>query len=188
MGADGVVVSQLTQIEGQLLFGLRRIDQQKQEVVASFLERVPADDTSALLPLVGQSIEATFGDIALRKGQQLGVDERAAQVLNPPPLPPVLSGSLYAGSAVAGITSTALFGTALWAYLEYEGRLVSQRPDEAKSLNATLREREALHGAAQIGGFVSLGIAGVLGVAAVSTGAFTDWEGYAAAGPSEGSP
>ncbi len=184
LGADGVVVSQLTQIEGQLLFGLRRIDQQKQEVVASYLERVPADDTSALLPLVGKSIEATFGDIAVRKGQQVGVDERAAQVLNPPPLPSVLAGSLYAGTAVAGVTSTVLFGTALWAYLEYEGRLASRQPDAQKSLNATLSDRAELFGVAQVGGFVGLGVTGVLGVAAIATGGFTDWEGYGAAGPS----
>jgi hypothetical protein len=184
LGADGVVVSQLTQIEGQLLFGLRRIDQQKQEVVASFLERIPADDTNALLPLVGKSIDATFGDIAVRAGQKLGVDERAARVLNPPPLSPLLSGSLYAGTAVAGATTAALLGGAVWSYLEYEGKLAARADDQAQ-LNETLTGLADQFAFAQIGGFVGLGVTAILGVAAVSTGAFTDWEGYGNDSPAE---
>jgi hypothetical protein len=113
LGADAVVVAQVTQIEGEVLFGLRRIDQQKQEVTGSFLERVAADDTAALLPLVGKSITSTFGDVLLRPGQTAGVDDKAVQVMNPPPLPPLLSGSLYAGTFVSGATSATLLGVSL---------------------------------------------------------------------------
>ena len=184
LGADGIVVAQLTQLEGQVLFGLRRIDQHKQEVTGSFLERVPADDTEALLPLVGKSITATFGDVPLRAGQTAGVDERASRVLNPPPLPPVLSGSLYTGSAVAGVVTLAATGFGIYSYVSYNSGL-ADAADPARVVdpeaNIRLRAHEQTFYAAQTVGLVGLGAAVVLGAAALITGLSTDWQGDGAA-------
>ncbi|MDP2343157.1 MAG: PEGA domain-containing protein [Deltaproteobacteria bacterium] len=179
LGADGVVVSQLTQIEGQVLFGLRRIDQQKQEVVGSFVERVDAADTGALLPLVGKSIAATFSDASLRAGQAEGVDERAQRVMNPPPLPALLSGSLYAGSAVAGVVGTALLGVSVVSYFQYENSLVALAAESVDvDENAQLQPLQERFAVSQVAGFIGLGTAVVLLGAAVTTGFSTDWEGY----------
>ena len=182
LGADGVVVAQLTQLEDEVLFGLRRIDQQKQEVTGSFLERVPVDDAAALLPLVGTSIAATFGDVALRPGQTAGVDERAGHVMNPPPLPPLLSGSLYAGTAVAGGVGVTLLGVSLVSFLEYDGnkaRFASANDADENSRLQPIQDRFYL---SQVAGFVGVGAAVILGTAAVVTGLSTDWDGYGAAG------
>jgi hypothetical protein len=180
LGADDVVVGQLTQIEDEVLFGLRRIDQQKQEVTGSFLDRVPADDTDALLPLVGKSIAATFGDVPLRAGQTAGVDERASRIMNPPPLPPILSGSLYVGTAIAGVVTVAAAVVVLGSAVSYDAALVeaarstqSANSDE----NRLLRGYEQTFYDAQTVGFVSLGAAVLLGAAAVITGFSTDWQG-----------
>lgn len=180
LGADGVVVSQLTQIEGETLFGLRRIDQQKQEVVGTFLERVPANDNAALLPLVGKSINATFGEIPLRAGQAAGVDDNAALVLNPPPLPPILSGSLYAASGIAAASSVVLFAVGAASWVQYEQRIGAIADGAASSPadNIALADHAARFQTGQLGGAVALGVAVVLGAAAVGTGLFTDWDGY----------
>ena len=180
LGADGVVVAQLTQIEGEVLFGLRRIDPDKQEVVGSFVARVPATDTAALLPLVGQSIAETFADVGLRAGQVAGVDERAAQVMNPPPLPPLLSGSLYAGSAVAGVVGATLLGVSLLSWLEYESNVVrlAQQDSDGVDENAALQPLQQRFAVTQVAGLIGVGAAVVLGAAAVATGMSTDWEGY----------
>jgi hypothetical protein len=178
LGADGVVVAQLTQIEGQVLFGLRRIDQQKQEVVGSFVERVPAADTAALLPLVGKSIAATFADVNLRAGQTQGVDERAKNVMNPPPLPALLSGSLYAGTAVAGVVGVVLLGVCGLSALQYETTKAefeqTAKPDETRILQPYKDRFEVT----QVAGTIGLSAALVLGIAAVTTGLSTDWDGY----------
>jgi hypothetical protein len=180
LGADVVVVAQLTQIEGQVLFGLRRIDPQKQEVTGSFLERVPADNTDALLPLVGKSITATFGDLSLRAGQTSGVDERATRIMNPPPLPPILSGSLYVGTAIAGVVTVAAAVVGVGSAVSYDAALV----EAARSTqSANSDENRLLSGyaqtffSAQTVGLVGLGAAVVLGAAAVITGLSTDWQG-----------
>jgi len=179
LGADGVVVAQLTQLEGQVLFGLRRIDQQKQEVTASFLERVPADDTQALLPLVGKSITATFGDVPLRGGQVAGVDERASRIMNPPPLPPILSGSLYVGTAVAGAATLVAAGVGVFSVVGYNTLLdeaARSTTSAASDENKTLRDHEQRFGIAQVVGIAGLGATVVLGAAAVLTGMSTDWQ------------
>jgi hypothetical protein len=183
LGADAVVVAVLTNIEGQILFGLRRVDPKKQVVAASFLERVPAEDTNALLPLVGKSVGAAFEDVPLRPGQEEGVDERAAQLMNPPPLPPVLSGSLYAGAGVSALAAGASFATAAGAWLGYVGeyekaKARSPGAAEAADENAILAPLADAYGLATTTGVIALGAAALFGVSAVVTGAFTDWEGY----------
>lgn len=181
LGAESVVVAQLTEIGGEILFGLRRIDQNKQEVVATFLERVPATDAKALLPLIGKAIAATFPDLAVRPGQTLGVDARAAQVLDPPPLPPLLSGALYGLAATSAGVGVVMLGVAGFGYLDYEGtRQTLESTRASKDENQALRTREDVFYGSQLGGYVSLGAAVVFGAAAVSTGFFTDWDNAAA--------
>lgn len=181
LGADAVVTAQLTQIEGEVLFGLRRIDQQKQEVSGSFVARVDAADSAALLPLIGTSIAATFPELPLRAGQVAGADERAARVLHPPPLPPLLSGSLYAGAAVAGVVGGALLGVSLVSWAEYESNVAAfATGDGGSDENGALQPVQERFAVTQVGGFVALGAAVVLGAAAVVTGFSTDWDGDAA--------
>jgi hypothetical protein len=178
LGADAVIVSQLTNIEGQILFGLRRVDPKKQEVTSSFLERVPAEDSAALLPLVGKAITQTFADSPLRQGQTAGVDERAEHVLNPPPLPPLLAGSLYVGAGVSAAVGAAFLVTAASAWVSYDSRLQTALRQDGDRENDELVGAAKTYDVATTGYIVALGAAGVLGVAALATGSFTDWEGY----------
>jgi hypothetical protein len=182
LGADVVMVSQLTNVGGEILFGLRRVDPKKQEVAVSFLERVPADNTDALLPLVGKSIAAMFADVPLRPGQKAGVDERAPRILNPPPLPPLLAGSLYAGAAASGVAAIALFATAGAFTVAYRSELGSatSAPGVNRDENAALAPAAATATTTAILGIVMVGAGALLGGGGVIAGEFTDWEGYGA--------
>jgi len=180
LGADAVVVTSLTQIEAQTVFGLRRIDPAKQEVVGSFVSRVASGDTTALLPLVGQSIEGTFADVPLRAGLRAGVDDKARHVLVPPPLPPLLAGTLTAGAVVAGGLGAALGGSAAITWTQHAAGV------EARASNERLAPLAATYNLLQLGAIVGVGAGVVLGSAAAITGAFTDWEGYNDAIPASG--
>jgi hypothetical protein len=181
LGADAVVVTSLTQIESQTVFGLRRIDPAKQEVIGSFVARVPSDDDEALLPLVGQSIGATFGDVALRPGQQAGVDERAKRILSPPPLPPAVSGSLLASSLVAGAIGgvTGIYAALKWQ--EHAAGVAGEAPSH-ESLGPTGEDAVQYRLVAIVSGASAV----VLGSVGAITGLFTDWEGYGSPSTSSG--
>jgi hypothetical protein len=180
LGADAVVVASLTRIEAETVFGLRRIDPTKQEVVGSFIARVPGDDAAALLPLIGRSIESTFPDVALRPGQRAGVDDKARLVLSPPPLPPLLAGSLTAGAIVAGSVGGVLGGAAFLTWNEHRDGV------ERRRSNDVLAPLAARFDVLQLGAFVGVGAGAVLGIAGGITSLFTDWEGYAEAVPTTG--
>lgn len=184
LGADAVIVSALTNIEGQILFGLRRIDPRAQSVTASYLERVPADDTGALLPLVGPSISGAFADAPLRPGERSGVDERAARVMNPPPLPPIFAGSLYAGAGVSAAAAVGLFATAGTAWLLHDAQLdiatAAAGPDEPDDESEILAPLRTTWAVTSTGGVVALVGAALFGGAALLVGELTDWEGVGA--------
>lgn len=179
LGADAVVVTSLTSIEGQTLFGLRRIDPQQQEVVGSFVGRAPTGEAAALLPFVGDGITTTFADIPLRPGQRGGVADDAGLVLDPPPLPPLVSGSLTAGAVVAGTLGLVMGAGAGISWLQY-GQFVAERRS-----NQDIEPVGATFGLLQLGGIVGVGAGATLGAAAAVTSFFTDWEGYGDALPAD---
>jgi hypothetical protein len=175
LGADAVVVSQLTQSEGQILFGLRRVNIARQEVASSFLERVPLDETAALLPFVGTSIAGAFPDLSLRKGQQAGVDDRAQRRLQPPPLSPVYATSLGVGAVVAATTTAVSAGALVWFGQEY-GNLLQAAAGDGDDENAALQTAARGYDNARIATAIAGGAGAVLVVAALVTSAYTDWE------------
>lgn len=180
LGADAVVVTSLTQIEAQTVFGLRRIDPTKQEVVGSFVSRVPSADTTALLPLVGKSIEGTFADVPLRPGLRAGVDDKARLVLHPPPLPPIFAGTLGAGAVLAGGLGGVMATSAAITWSRHRAGV------EALDSNETLAPLATTYNLLQVGAIFGVGAGVVLGGAAAITSAFTDWDGYADAVPGPG--
>lgn len=180
LGADAVVVTQLTQTEGRIVFGLRRIDQRRQEVVASFVETVPVDEIDALLPLVGRSIEATFGDIALRQGRSAGVDAGAARALRPPPLPPAVAVATAAVAGVGAAASAVLALVTIEAAASHDslvgtlGAAGSPHAEEEHRDIAPLSDR--YHATLPV--LVGVAVAtAVIGAGAGVLSVFTDWQG-----------
>jgi hypothetical protein len=183
LGADAVVVAQLTALEGEILFGVRRIDQARQEVTGSVLERVPAGEPTALLALVGPAVEKLFPDAPLRAGETAGVDDAARRRLDPPPLPPAVPLALGATTAAAGVVGVVAFASSLLALSTY-----SELVDVASGPGAVPVDARQVQGAAQtattaaVVGWSAVGAATLLGVAAGVALPFTDWEGAAGAG------
>jgi hypothetical protein len=185
LGAEVVVVSQLTQTGGEILFGLRRIDTVKQEVVASSLERVPIDDPGALAPLVGTSVASAFADLPLRRGQKAGLDDRAVRRLAPPPLPPIWATSLYVGAAVSTAVGVGLLGVAGALYATAAATFAdvkAGRPSSASDdPNTVIQTNTSNANTSAIAGSATL----VLGAAAVTAALvvhrFTNWDDEVAA-------
>ena len=180
LGAEAVVAAQLTQVGGEVLFGLRRIDPVKQEVTASFSERVPLDDTDALLPLVGKSIGLAFADVPLRKGQHAGVDVTAQKRLNPPPLAPVYATSAWGGAAASGVVGVAsLVGAGGVAVVYGNGVRDAAAAKTTGAIvvdeNTPLQQQRDAFGVLLPVGLVATGIGVVAGVAGGVLGNFTDW-------------
>jgi hypothetical protein len=178
LGADAVVVAQLTALEGEILFGVRRIDQARQEVTGSVLERVPAEDPVALLALVGPAVETLFPDAPLRAGETAGVDDAARRRLDPPPLPPAVPLVLGGTAAVAGVVGAVGFASSLLALSTYSDLIAGASGPGAVPVDA-----RQVQGAAQtattaaIIGWSAVGLATVLGAAAWIAMPFTNWEG-----------
>jgi hypothetical protein len=180
LGAEAVVVSQLTQTGGEILFGLRRIDTARQEVIGSSLERVPVADPGALAPLVGKTVATAFADLPLRRGQKAGVDDSAVRRLDPPPLSPVWATSLYVGSAVSTVGGALALGVSALAYAQATS-LLSTAVAEAgnKDENTAIQKALAASTGTVVGGGIALGVAALAGGAAWIVSGFTDWEGLA---------
>jgi hypothetical protein len=101
-------------------------------------------------------------------------------VLSPPPLPPLLAGSLTAGAIVAGSVGGVLGGAAFLTWNEHRDGV------ERRRSNDVLAPLAARFDVLQLGAFVGVGAGAVLGIAGGITSLFTDWEGYAEAVPTTG--
>jgi hypothetical protein len=187
LGADAVVVAQLTQSQGEIVFGVRRIDPKQQVVQGSFLARAPSSDDAALLPAIADSVDATFGELALRPGQQKGVPKTGASMLHPPPIPAVATGGVL---AVAGVAALATLGASVVAATQfaYHGQryeALAQPQAPVPTANAELSSIAAVAETSQLIALVSAGVLVVTGGAAALMWPWTDWNGY---GASEESP
>jgi hypothetical protein len=188
LGAEAVVVSQLTQTGGEILFGLRRIDTARQEVVGSSLERVPVADPGALAPLVGKTVATAFADLPLRRGQKAGVDDTAVRRLDPPPLSPIWATSLYVGSAVSTVGGALALGVSAAFYARASSLLDAATAAGAVAGiddNTPIQDSLGVAFGTLIGGSVALAVGALAGGAGWVVGGFTDWEGM---GAREGAP
>jgi hypothetical protein len=180
LGVDVVVLVQITAAEGEIFFGIRRIDQADQEVTGAVSERVADVDLAALLPLIGPSVQRLFPDVPLRPGETAGVDERAERVLRPPPLPPAVATSMFVLTGLSAAASAVFFMGSENARRTFEATASRASEQDGSVLYAdVVAEREAAVSAST----TSLATLGLTGLALVTSGVlsvFTDWEGLAA--------
>jgi hypothetical protein len=178
LGVDVVVLVQLTSADGEVFFGVRRIDQARQEVTGSVSERVAENQLDALLPLVGPAVEKLFADTPLRAGERAGVGEGAARVLHPPPLPPWLSTSFFAAGGL-GLAAAAVLGLS-WqgAAATYATLGASAREGGDVVYADALAQRDAT-GQAAATALATLAGASALVAVGGALSPLTDWEGLA---------
>jgi hypothetical protein len=178
LGVDIVVLVQLTASDGEVFFGVRRIDQVDQEVRGTVTERVAGDDMAALLPLIGPAVDKMFPELPLRSGERSGVEERATRVLHPPPLPSWIAASVFVAGGAGLIATGALVSSWNAALSRYAGTSKDAETPGAVVYADLLRERDETTAAAStawIAGGVTLAVLAVGGALAP----FSDWEGLA---------
>jgi hypothetical protein len=182
LGVDTVVLSQFTEVGGDLYFGLRRIDQDQQEVAGSYSARVSASDLPSLLPHVGQSIAQTFGDVPLRGGQKAGVDDLALRRLSPPPVRREATLALAVGSGALVLASAGLGAAAASVSADWNAAVEQARAAGKSTFDRTYTDQvatESLYFGLQAGAWTAFGLGVTLGAGTAAIWQLTDWENLA---------
>jgi hypothetical protein len=105
LGVDGLVIGTLARLEGESIFGMKRIDQQQAKTVGGFTTRLEIADGSELLAAVGPGVEELFADMPLKEGETRGVPDEIALRLNPPPLPPWIFTTTATAAGLAAVVA-----------------------------------------------------------------------------------
>jgi len=179
LGADVVVLSQVNELNGEIHFGMRRIDQATQQVAGSYTRRLLADDTDALLEEIPIAIERVFKEIPLRVGETRGVDDVSRLRLRPPPVPVWTFWSLVGASGVAAVTSAAagsVFALSQAQYREIAALGTVENPADGGALRSELEVATA----SNVTMWFGIGATALFGTASAIAAPFTDWNGYAA--------
>lgn len=178
LGADAIVLMQVTSVGGEVFVGLRRIHPRNQELVASYRSRVAEEDILALLPLVGESVEQLFPNLGIRPGEIKGVDERAKTLMVPPPVPRWVTLGIFGISTVALIPLTVGTVSAFGAQAAYNERIAEANAKPAAALVSwgELESHRSLKSQSELTAFSALGVALVSGGAGAFLALFTDWE------------
>lgn len=177
MGAEELLAGTVASVGDELVFGLRRINQEEARVVGSVSKRLKRGDGEELLAAIGPVIAELYPDRALRAGQTRGVAEEVALKLNPPPLPPWVFWSMLAtGAAVSMVAAGLLSGNVVVGAYYRLVVLPSLNKVGASygPVGPTQVAVNVLLGAAVV---ATVAGAALLGAAAVTI-PFTDFEGY----------
>lgn len=176
LGVDALVIGSIARSQDQHVFGLRRIDQRRAEVVGSVTHRLEADTGESLLAAVGPSVEELFPDHPLRPNKERGVSRELTLRLNPPPLP-VWSFWVGAGAAATAAAAGGVLG-ALSVVIAQDYQALVERSTEVVVDGAELKEKERLGSGVAIGAWSAVGTAAALGAATAVLALFVDWQGY----------
>lgn len=166
LGADTIVTVQLAVIEGQSIYGARRLDTAGLAAGTTVQERLKPDEGRELIAVTGRIVESLFPDVPLRAGATRGPKPELVVRASPPPLPPAVF--LGVGSAaLLGASATAIFGAVNLATVEglrTEDDGAARRAGiDSLPLSAT-------------GFWVGLGVTTIAAASAGVTALFTDWE------------
>jgi hypothetical protein len=176
LGVDHIVIGTVAALEGQSLFGLKRIDQRNAQTVSSSNLRLDAGNGEELLAAVGPAVEETFADHPLLPGESRGVSEELALALNPPPLPTWV---FFSGAAVTGGSLVAsLVALSAYGFSQIDYAVTADR-----SVAGAIPGKELVDkGNVVVAGAVAAGVLGgvtlLLGAATGVSALFTDWRGY----------
>jgi hypothetical protein len=179
LGVDVVVLVQLTAADGEVFFGVRRIDQAQQEVTGAVTERIADGDVDALLPLVGPTVAKLFADLPLRAGERVGVDDGALRVLHPPPLPPWVTVSFLVAGGVGAVVVGSFGSSWVGAQGAYEGRMKAATTGEQIVVYADVLAARAGVENAALATVASSTATALLFTTGGVLAVFTDWQGLA---------
>jgi curli biogenesis system outer membrane secretion channel CsgG len=107
LGADVLIIGQIALVNGERVFGVKRIDQGTAQTVGDVNLRLVDEGGDECLASIGTTVQKLFPELPLREGETRGVSEAIALRLHPPPLAPPVP---IAGMAVAGVALTVAAG------------------------------------------------------------------------------
>lgn len=177
LGADVLIIGQIAMVNGERIFGLKRIDQQTATVVNEVNLKLVDDGGNECLASVGQVVEKLFPELPLREGEERGVSDAIALRLHPPPLSPIvpITGFAITGVALAG-TLVAVVANAVVALNLSNDVANASAKDPLVGSKYVEQNRivGATFAAEVIGGAVTVGLGAASLVSAIW---LTDWAG-----------
>ena len=177
VGADVLIVGGIVDIGGEIVVGLKRIDQKSASVTQQTSQRLQAGNGEEVLAAVGPAVEKLFPDLPLRAGEQRGVSPEMALRLNPPPVPvwAFVTTSAVAGAALAGTGVT----LGLWALAQGSYADLAEQARQAPVAGKELKQRENGMLGAETTMWIFAGASGALVASAGALVPFVDWNGFA---------
>lgn len=174
LGVDELITGKLSSLADGSVMVVRRINQRKAQITATFNERLKPAEGVEFLAAIGDAVKKVYPGRDILPGTKRGVPEEVGRKLSPPPIPSWVTYAVGGASLVAG----ALGGT-FGAMALSNQRSHNTVPDNTQNLMsrdyvAFEENGRSLQGAANAS-FISAGIL------LVTTGVmvlFTDWEGY----------
>jgi hypothetical protein len=173
LGVDGIVIGDIANVSGQMVFGMKRIDQRSAKTVASSTKQLPEASGEAVLAQVGPVVAELFPDVPLRPGAVRGVDKALARKLNPPPIPVWGFGAAAAGTALVALVAAGAGAFNLYLVDDYQKFLTGSVTTPVPGKDVTAKA-----GAITTSGVVALSALGATVVAGAGLGVmslFTDW-------------
>lgn len=176
LGVDVLIIGTLARLEDQSIFGLRRIDQRRAQVVGTVNQRLVPANGEEFLAAVGPAVAEVFPDVPLRPGKTRGVDPEMALRLNPPPLPPWLCWSGLGTSSVLAVGALVTGALHLSARQGYK-----QNVAFGKEQGIPWARLEAQQQEVNTWAYATWGLTAGAALTALATGGvalFTDFHGY----------
>ena len=176
LGVDELLIGTLSeQADGRMII-LKRVDQRRAQVRATFDKRLVVGNGEEFLLSVGDAIQNLFAERQNRPGTKRGVSEKAVLRLNPPPIKSWMTYTAY------GLTAAAAAMTGL-AYSQGNAaldRLNSLKPEPGRDTidPAVWTPEHDSYQSWQTINETSLYTAGGLLLTSVVMSFFTDWAGY----------
>jgi hypothetical protein len=166
LGADTIVTVQLAMIEGQSVYGARRLDTAGLTAATTVQERLKPDEGRELIAVTGRIVEQLFPDLPLRDGASRGPGRELIMRASPPPLPPAVFLGVT-GTAVLAAGATAALGAVNLATVS-----ALRTEDDGAARKAAIASLPT----SATGFWVGLGVTVVAAAGAGVTALFTDWE------------
>jgi hypothetical protein len=178
LGAELLLIGNISTLGDEHFFSLKRLDQDSGETGATFTKRVKAvGNGEDLLAMVGDAVETLFPSNELRPGQARGVSSELVKRLNPPPLRPWMIGVGGGAAVLAGVVSVSALLVSGLALLEHQ-ELATGAAGSAVEGSA-LRALEDRGRTADVVAIAAGGAMGVLGAVTVAAAFLaTDWYGF----------
>lgn len=175
LGVDELVTGNIARVGDEHVIGLRRIDQKNAGVLGNVSKRLVATNGEELLAALGPVIAELYADRPLKKGATRGVPAEVALSLNPPPLDPWVSSTLFVGAGVVAAVAVGALGAYLLATFVHTSMLTEA--ETSPQVWSTISGVRTVANVSAVSAWLLVGTGVVLGGSGGVLALFTDWRG-----------